>query len=453
MQVRLLSLLSDMATYQDREAFIPYRRSDLIELCLDDGQLPNDKVQKFREFCTLLSAYYHFKFHAYLERLKDNYDPFNPDADTQSRIELTPDKLAEREANVVTDFQTILERANYVPLSPNSLQRAFKEKSLIQLKTDVDFDEFCQLVCYCRGDYEKTIQVKKFLKKKDKTINLFERVVLLIKFKDADYFKYKGDELDSLQFTPGKMYLYFYKNIPKFDLELLFPNIKISMTWKDRLFLIVPAIGAAIPVILRVLPKLLVVIAAILFFTMGPSVLDTIQASEEDVRDIMPVLVAVLSLLVTLGGFAYKQYSNYKSKQIKFRQTVTETLFFKNMANNASVFHALIDAAEEEECKEIILVYYHLLISQNPLTPAQLDNRIESWMDNKFGTKIDFDINGPIHNLENIRGKLMQDGKDTASLPEIPLLTKDKRGCCQVLPLNDAKRLIDYIWDHIFLYT
>ncbi len=447
-----------MATYQDREAFIPYRRSNLIELCLDDGQLPNDKVQQFRDFCTLLSAYYHFKFHAYLERLKDNYDPFNPDAfnpdaNTQSRIELTPDKLAEREAKVVTDFQRILERANYVPLSPNGLQRAFKERSLIQLKTDVNFDEFDQLVCYCRGDYEKTIQIKKFLKKKDKKIDLFERVVLLIKFKDADYFQSQGDKLDSLQFTPGKMYLYFYKNIPKFDLELLFPNIKISMTWKDRLFLIVPAVGAAVPVILRVLPKLLVVIGAILFFTMGPSVLEMIQASEEEVRDIMPVLVAVLSLLVTLGGFAYKQYSSYKSKQIKFRQTVTETLFFKNMANNASVFHALIDAAEEEECKEIILVYYHLLTSPKPLTPAELDNRIETWMDEKFGTKIDFDINGPIHNLEEIRGKLVQDDKDTASLPEIPLLTKDKQGCCQVLPLNDAKRLIDYIWDHIFLYT
>ncbi|MEQ9553203.1 MAG: DUF3754 domain-containing protein [Coleofasciculus sp. G3-WIS-01] len=453
MKVRPLSLLSDMATYQDREAFIPYRRSDLIELCLDDGQLPNEKVQQFRDFCTLLSAYYHFKFHAYLERLKNNYDPFNPDADTQSRVELTPDKLAEREANVVTDFQTILERANYVPLSPNNLQRAFKERSLIQLKTAVDFDEFDQLVCYCRGDYEETIQVKKFIRKKDKKINVFERVVLLIKFKDADYFQSKGDKLDSLQFTPGKMYLYFYKNIPKFDLELLFPNIKISMTWKDRLFLIVPAIGAAIPIILRVLPKLLIVIGAILFFTMGPSVLEIVQASEEDVRDIMPVLVAVLSLLVTLGGFAYKQYSNYKSKQIKFRKTVTETLFFKNMANNASVFHALIDAAEEEECKEIILVYYHLLTSPKPLTPEQLDNLIETWMDDKFGTKIDFDINGPIHNLEEIRGKLVQDGKDTASLSEIPLLTKDKQGCCQVLPLNDAKRLIDYIWDHIFLYT
>lgn len=442
-----------MATYQDREAFIPYRRSDLIELCLEDGQLPNEKVQQFRDFCILLSAYYHFKFHAYLERLKDNYDPFNPDADTQSRVELTPDKLAEREANVVTDFQTILERANYVPLSPNSLQRAFKEKSLIHLKTAVDFNEFDQLVCYCRGDFEKTIQIKKFLRKKEKKINVFERVVLLIKFKDADYFQSQGDKLASLQFTPGKMYLYFYKNIPKFDLELLFPNIKISMTGKDRLLLIVPAIGAAIPIILRVLPKLLIVIGAILFFTMGPSVLEIVQASEEDVRDIMPVLVAVLSLLVTLGGFAYKQYSNYKSKQIKFRKTVTETLFFKNMANNASVFHALIDAAEEEECKEIILVYYHLLTSPKPLTPEQLDNQIETWMDEKFGTKIDFDINGLIHNLEEIRGKLLQDGKDTASLLEIPLLTKDKQGCCQVLSLDEAKRLIDYIWDHIFLYT
>ena len=39
------------------------------------------------------------------------------------------------------------------------------------------------------------------------------------------------------------------------------------------------------------------------------------------------------------------------------------------------------DAAEEEETKEIILVYYHLLTSPDPLTPAQLDDRIERWME------------------------------------------------------------------------
>src|SRR5919202_534943 len=103
-----------MASYEDREAFIPYRRTDLIEICIEDGQLDAAEVQKFRDFCSLLSAYYHFQFHSYLERLKDNYVPFNPDADTQSRIELTSQEQSDREAKLVADFKTILERANYV---------------------------------------------------------------------------------------------------------------------------------------------------------------------------------------------------------------------------------------------------------------------------------------------------------------------------------------------------
>jgi hypothetical protein len=67
-----------MAIHEDREAFIPYRRTDLIELCLEDGQLAAVDVQKFRNFCSILSAYYHFQFHSYLEKLKNNFAPFDP---------------------------------------------------------------------------------------------------------------------------------------------------------------------------------------------------------------------------------------------------------------------------------------------------------------------------------------------------------------------------------------
>lgn len=440
-----------MAIYQDREAFIPYSRSDLIELCLEDGQIADTEVQKFRDFCFLLSAYYHFKFHSYLERLKRNYAPFSPDDANRSRVEMTPERLVEMEAQLIDDFQTILNRANYVPISPASLQKALEEKSLIQLKTKVDFNDFAQVVCYYRGDDRQVIYEKKLFRQVKKTINLFERVVLLLKFKDEAYF-IEQDAIKSLNFTPGKMYVYFYKNIPKYDLELLFPNIKISMTWKDRLLLIVPAVGAAITAIIKILPKLLIVIGAILFFTFGPSALRNVKVSEAEVRNLMPVLVAVLSLGITLGGFAYKQYSRYKSKQIQFRKKVTDTLFFKNMANNASVFHSLVDAAEEEECEEIILAYYHLLTSKAALTPAQLDDRIESWMEHKFGTKIDFDINGPIGNLEAICGKIAK-WEDQESKSKVSLLSRDRQGCCHVLPLDEAKELLDYIWDNIFLYT
>lgn len=445
-----------MASYADREAFIPYRRTDLIELCLEEGQLDAVEAQKFREFCSILSAYYHFQFHGYLESLKDNYAPFDPDADTKSRIEVSFQDQAAMESMLVADFKSILERANYIPLSQESLQRAFEERSLIELKTTVDFNDFDQMVCYCRGDIDKAAWVRKLFRKKKKTVNVFERVALLIKFKAESYFTAKKAKPEQLKFKPGKMYVYLYKNIPKFDIEFLFPNVKTSMTWKDRLLFGIPAIGAAIPLILRVLPQLLLVISVILLVTVGPDYLKQLKQStpsQEEVRNIMPVLVAILSLALTLGGFAFKQYTSYKSKQVKFQKNVTETLFFRNLASNVRVFQSLIDAAEEEECKEIILVFYHLLTSNTLLTAEQLDNRIEVWMDEKFGTQIDFDIHGPLHNLEVIRGKIVQDDSGSTNTPDVAILTRDAQGYCHLLSLDDALTVIDYIWDRAFLYS
>ncbi|GET37238.1 TMEM143 family protein [Microseira wollei] len=441
-----------MAVYQDREAFIPYRRSDLIELCVESGHLAAADVPKFRNFCKILSAYYHFNSHQKLEFLKDNYAPFNPDADTKFINELTPDQKAKMPAQLLTVFENILTQANYIPLTQKKLQLALQEKSLIELKTQINFEDFDQIVCYYRGDRKQKIIGKKLWKNVEKTIQVFERVVLLLKFKNYRYFEAKKIQIKKLNFKPGKIYIYFYKNIPKYDLEFLFPNIKLSMTWKDRLLFGIPAVGAGIPLLLRVIPQLFLIVGVILFVFFGQSILVK-YINEEQVRNIMPILVAFLSLIVGLGGFAFRQYNNYKNKKIKFQKEITDTLFFRNLANNARVFSCLIDDAEEEECKEIILVYYHLMTSKNPLNPEQLDDRIEAWMAEKFGTKIDFDINGPLRNLEAIRGKIVKEGEAEASTPEIPLLTYDNQGFCQVPSLDDAKTIVDYVWDNAFLYA
>lgn len=275
-----------MASEADREAFIPYRRADLVELCLEDGQLSAAASQTFRDFCFLLAAYYHFKFQSYLEGLKDNYAPFNPDAATRTRGELSPNQRAKKADNLVDDFKTILERANYLPIPLANLQKALEESSIVKLNTKVDFADFDQIVCHYQGSFQQTIQTRKFIRKVRKKISVFKRVVLLIKFKGKTHFANQGEEVDELKFTPGKTYLYFYKNVPRHDLELLFPNLKISMTWKDRIFLLVPAIGSAIPILLKVLPKLLIIIGAILFFTVGRPGLDAVGAEEDQVRNI-----------------------------------------------------------------------------------------------------------------------------------------------------------------------
>ncbi len=437
-----------------RESFIPLRRTDLINLCLEDGQFQEEEQKQFKDFCELLSAFFHFRFHATLENIKDNYTVFNPNADIQPLIEPNLDEYETMQAAVIKEFKYILERANYLRLSDDIIQNSLNEESLINLKTDVDFNDFEKFYCYYRGDIYKKIETKKFkFWKQEKTIDILERVVLLIKFKGEGYFKAKNKKnkkQEELNFVPGKMYLYFYKNIPKLDLDLLFPNIKTSMTWKDRLLFGVPAIGAAIPLMLRAIPNILLIIVAIFILLNADSLVDSIEVDKEKVRDFMPILVATLSLTMTLGGFAVKQYTKYKSKEIKFQKEVSDTLFFKNIANNATVFQALVDIAEEEECKEIILVYYHLLTSQETLNAKQLDDKIEQWMNEKLGINIDFDINGPLNNLQNIQGKVVHTDNNEDEIKDCSLLSYDQDGNLVILPLKESRMVLDYVWDHAF---
>ena len=447
-------LIQFMANHKNREAFIPYRRSDIITLCLEDGQLNSADIEKFKDFCQILSAYYHFRFQQTLEIIKDNYVPFNPNTDVQVLNQPTVEGYDEMESKVIDAFHHILERANYIILPKSIVKQALEKKSLIDLRTEVDFDDFDRCFCYYRGDSSKSIFLQKFFFwRQKKIIETFERIVLLIKFKETAYFRAQKVKIKDLKFTPGKMYVYFYKNIPKLDIDLLFPNVTTSMTWKDRLLFGIPAIGAAIPLILRALPNILLLIAAILLFLNAQPLVEQLNVEQYQVRSVMPILVATLSLGMALGGFAFKQYSTYKSKKIKFQKNVSDTLFFKNLANNDSVFQMLIDLAEEEECKEIILVYYHLLASPTPLTPEQLDSRIETWMQKKLGTTINFDIHGPLDNLADIRGKINRNSKEIENTPEVPLLTYGEEGCCQLLSLDDSKAVIDYVWDNAFKYN
>ena len=453
-----------MASYQNREAFIPYSRQEIIELCVADGKIAIAEQKEFRDFCNILAAYYHFKLHRSLETLKANFVPFDPDLDRhQSVKQLDKDlNLQQKEDELLHTFTDILKQANYYPVSQLTLQKALEAGSMFDLKTEVDFADFERMICYCRGDRSEKITLKKmFFKTEEKEIDIYQRVVLLIKFKSEQHFADKPVQQAELNFKPGKTYIYLYKNLSKLDIEFIFPNVQMSMNLKDRILFGVPAVGAAIPLILRIVPQIILIAGVIIYLTLGHQPIDNLQVKEEDIKNIAPLLIAVMSLIITLGGFAFKQYTSYKNKQIKFQKSITETLFYRNIANNSGVFKYLIDAAEEEECKEIILAYYHLLVSNKTLTAAQLDDRIETWLEQKCNSKIDFDIAKPLKNLADIKAEVKSQEDSTYSSKQVSLLKYEQpegianlshlRYC--VLPLSKAKQAIDYVWDNLFQYS
>ncbi|MCX6044116.1 MAG: TMEM143 family protein [Chloroflexi bacterium] len=429
-----------------RETFIPCSRENLIDLCLQEGQLTGEMAVSFRKFAELLAAYYHFRFYQLEKRLKQNYAPFNPDAELLALLPLTTEKRLTMEKHVVKTLERILRRANYRVLDEATLRQALNQSSLIKLKTRVDFTDFEQMIFYHRGKFTETVQIKQWLWKTKITMDVFTRAVLLLKFKDAAYFSAKGVKLDKLNFTPGRMSVYLYKNIPQNDLELLFPNVQVGMNWLDRLLFFGPALGAGVSVLLKISSSLLLILGLLLFFLLGPEFAQQIGVGEAQARSVTPVLLALLSVSMALGGFAMHQYNGYKNKRLKFLKDVTDTLFFKNLGTNDTVFHTLIDAAEEEETKEAILIYYHLLTHPEKLTPTELDRHIEAWIYQKFALNIDFDMVQSTQRLQEMHAELIEPGA-TARQP-LQLLTLDAHGYCQILPLDKARQVVDHLWDN-----
>ncbi len=141
---------------------IPQSRQQLIELCLAEGRLSSKDAAHFRMFCELLAAYYHFEFHQIEEALKTNYMPFNPDANPllSESVDMPNDADGVRLLDLLA--QT-LQRANYRALDWVAIQQAVKQADLVDIKTEIDFHDYEQLLLFYRGEADSSGTRQKFL--------------------------------------------------------------------------------------------------------------------------------------------------------------------------------------------------------------------------------------------------------------------------------------------------
>src|SRR4051812_32978319 len=131
-----------MAEYQDREHYIPLRKSDLVALLCANAGLAAGAAESFRQLCDLLSATFHFEYHKLLEELKDAYAPFDPDAVTRPVRPATAADRGELLDNLYRRLGFLMERANFKHLSREQLVEATRHTSDWGLPMDVDFDLF-----------------------------------------------------------------------------------------------------------------------------------------------------------------------------------------------------------------------------------------------------------------------------------------------------------------------
>jgi hypothetical protein len=146
-------------------------------------------------------------------------------------------------------------------------------------------------------------------------------------------------------------------------------------------------------------------------------------------------LVALGAGLMALGGFLVRQFTKLKNRKIQFMKALSENLYFRNLDNDAGVFHHLLDAAEEEEVKEAVLAYHFLRSAGRPLTAAELDRRIEDWFAQRWEAVFDFEVDDGVGKLRRLR-----------------LVDDDGQGRLTAVTLDEAKRRLDEIWDNLFTY-
>ncbi len=138
---------------QDDEKFrfIPYRRQDIVDMCLMDQKLDND-AEAFRQLSYMLDQIFHFEFHQVIEALKNAYADIDPDADTRRPGIDAP----ENTQSFVTLLDGLLEKANYERVTESDLNRALTESSLFKIRLHVDFDDFSEVSLFARGQSIRT---------------------------------------------------------------------------------------------------------------------------------------------------------------------------------------------------------------------------------------------------------------------------------------------------------
>jgi hypothetical protein len=398
--------------------FIPYRRRDVVEMCLQENR-PGANPDDFRQLGYMLDQIFHFEFHQVIEALKNAYADLDPDSDTRSPGLGEPGDAK----SFVQLLDGLLEKANYERVTESELNQALTESSLFKIRLHVDFDHFSEVSLFARGQSIRRETLPKWFGLGSREIEFinYDRVVVYIRIRD-DYVHGKQDFAGC---RAGATLLKLFRNVPRADLEMLFPNTRVRMRLLDKLLIGIPAVVSGGVVLTTKLGASLVLLGSLLGYWLGVSN----QPAELNQAGIM----ALLAGAVALGGYFWKQFSNFKNRKLRFMQALTQNLYFKNLDNNAGVFHRLANDAEEEESKEAILAYYFLLTAEQPLGKKELDKAIENWFETRWNCAIDFEIDDALHKLLTL-GLVNESGAGLTAVP-----------------VADGIRLLDQRWDDYFV--
>ena len=362
-------------TARPLEHFIPIRKSDLVRILRNDPSLELHEREAFAHFCKLLEATLHHDFHQHLDELKDAYAPFDPDAEPKPRETLTHEQREAHAQRLFERFDELMTKANFRRLSHDELEYSLKTHNESGVEISANLAIFDRLDIYVRGDVigKKAIRSWwRFGKAKEVEICTYQRLALMFRLKPGTDSKQPID--------PSAVVLKLFKNIPKSDIEMLLPGTTVRMSLFDQGKIILPTVSGVIITLVKILQG-----AVALAFA-------SLQGA-----------IAFLALISGVFGYGLRSFFGYLNTRDRYHLNLTRSLYFQNLDGNAGVIHRLLDEAEEQEFREVVLAWW--LLRQSgfaALTSEQLDRAAEAWLEKQLGLKVDFEVSDALAKLQRM---------------------------------------------------
>ncbi|HUS98419.1 MAG TPA: TMEM143 family protein, partial [Hyphomicrobiaceae bacterium] len=204
-----------------------------------------------------------------------------------------------------------------------------------------------------------------------------------------------------------QIYMKLFKNMPRTDVEMIFPNTRVKFRMLDKIKLGVTGGGA---------------VGMGIFSTIGKLALGSAAALNP---------IALAGTLFAFGGVLFRQIMGFFNTHQKYMVVMAQNLYFHSLADNRGVLIMIADRAAEEDVKEEMLLYSVLAketVHRNDL--KAVDHAIEQYLTESFGINVDFD-------LEDALGRLLEDG----------IVRESPDGTLHALSPREASEHIDAKWD------
>lgn len=408
-----------------RERFIPVTRFALLDRLTQTHLWSPGRAAEARRFFRYLDYWRQQQYFSMLLELEQTYEAFSPDSDLLMTRKFSDDDREALKHRVFEGVESLLVRANYERIDPNDVEVILTRDSHYGLDLFVDMKAFERIAIYYRGASNQKFEkrsLRKFLRKDEFDVPIFQRLFLMFKLKTVEaraeevmrekkisreaalaWVERRRQHLPA-SINDKNIYLKLFKNIPRTDLEMVFPNTEVRFRPMDKLRLGVTAgsglgmgaVGAA--------GKLALVLS-------NP--------------------IAAISALAGLGGIAVRQAMGFLNQKQRYMVVMAQNLYFHTMADNRGVILKIAARGAEEDVKEEMLLYS--VLAKEPATRADLpsiDLAIENYLTRTFGVKIDFEIDDALD-------RLIRDG----------IVTEKPDGTFVTLPPAEAAKHIDDKWD------